>query len=340
MVGQMAELQLLDSARRRWSGLPVIVSPEESFAGLMEALPQFGRQPFTMASVNGSEVAINPYLDMVYRMPVQQGEKPIPVGVVSKNYRLVDHHQLLRTVEAALVEWGMPVAKLKVRGEWTVHGERARFSLLLPPDDKFRIHLDGEDEMRFRIEIFNSVEGSSRLMVVAGWLRFICSNGLIIGTALLKLRQQHRQQLEVEEIGRLLVEALNSIVEDKSTVTSWRKTKIADPHHLSEWVDMDVCAQWGPKAAVRVLAISKTGKDAEPIGDLKNKQPSAWATRSTNDVPGISLEDESAFGLSQVLTWVAGQRSDLQEELEWRSHVPGLMRLLMKRLEAKPNVRQ
>ncbi len=45
-------------------------------------------------SVNGIEVSVNPYLDMIYRLPVRQGDRPVPLGVVSKNYRLVDHHQI------------------------------------------------------------------------------------------------------------------------------------------------------------------------------------------------------------------------------------------------------
>ena len=70
-----------------------------------------------------------------------------------------------------------------------------------------------KDEIRFRIEIFNSVEGSCRLMAVAGWLRFVCYNGLILGAALGLLRRQHRQQLLIEELGSVL-EAGSSVHSD------------------------------------------------------------------------------------------------------------------------------
>jgi len=53
-------------------------------------------------------------------------------------------------------------------------------------------------------------------MAIAGWLRFGCTNGLIIGTASMQLRQQHRQQLEVGEIGRLVGEAIESTGSDKA----------------------------------------------------------------------------------------------------------------------------
>ncbi len=88
--------------RRHWMGLPVVPQRGGTFAEVLDALPHFGRQPFAMASVNGDEVGVNSYLDMVYKLASRQGERPIPVGVVSKNYRLVDHRQLLMTIQQAL----------------------------------------------------------------------------------------------------------------------------------------------------------------------------------------------------------------------------------------------
>jgi len=80
--------------------------------------------------------------------------------------------------------------------------------------------IESDDEMRVRVEVFNSVEGCYRLMAIAGWLRFVCTNGLIIGTALLQLKQQHRQQLEIEELGRRVGEAIESAHEDPDTRAS------------------------------------------------------------------------------------------------------------------------
>jgi hypothetical protein len=158
-----------------------------------------------MASPNGDEVGVNSFLDVVYKVATRQGEKPIPVGVVSKNYRLVDHHQLLRTVEQALVDNGLDLRAFLIRAHLTLHGERAHFSILFPREQRFTMPVDNkEDDMRFRLEVFNSVEGSCRLMAVGGWLRLVCSNGLIVGTALLHFHQQHRQQLQGEELGRLV----------------------------------------------------------------------------------------------------------------------------------------
>ena len=136
-----------DSAefRRHWVGLPVARPVEGNMSKVLDALPRFGRQPFAMASLNAREIGTNPYLDMIYRMPLRLGETPIPVGVVSKNYRLVDHHQVLLAAQDALLRSGINPAEVEVRGEWTIHGERARFQLFLPPQDRFRMQLASND---------------------------------------------------------------------------------------------------------------------------------------------------------------------------------------------------
>jgi hypothetical protein len=320
--------------RRHWLGLPVAAPVEGTMSKVLDALPHFGRQPFAMASVNGVEIGVNPFLDMIYRVPFRQGETPIPVGVVSKNYRLVDHHQVLLTVQDALLDNGVKPTEVKVRGEWTSHGERARFSLILPPQHRFRLPLASDDEMRFRVEIFNSVEGSCRLMAVAGWLRFVCSNGVIVGTALMHLKQQHRQQLQVQELGRLLKEAVQSTNSDRTTFEEWIELPI-DEATVVGWIDQDVHERWGLKAAVRVLGIVTGGTDVELVGDLRNRNPSEVETKAAGRVPGVTCPARDLFWVSQVLAWIAGQRADMAEDLEWRSQIPGLMDKLVQRTVGK-----
>jgi hypothetical protein len=298
-------------SRRHWSGLPMAEPVEGTLADVMGRLPHFGRQPFTMPSVNGDEVGVNRYVDMVYRMGTRQGEKPIPVGIVSKNYRLVDHQQLLSTIEQGLTANNIDIEKVRVIGHWTVHGERAHLSFLFPKEERFLHQVDDDkDKMRFRIEVFNSVDGSSRLMVVASWLRLVCSNGLVV-TAMMDLRRQHRQQLQIEEVGRLLQQAIRDAENDKVIFAHWESQRISH-HALTSWVDTDVSQKWGVKAAVRVLGIARTGYDIAVTGDLK-RPPSEFDMKRRAAVPGIRGPVENVFGITQVLSWVAGQRGETAE---------------------------
>jgi hypothetical protein len=128
-----------DQRQRHWLGLPVRSRTEGTFEDILSTLPHFGRQPFAMASLNGDGLGVNSYLDMVYRMPIHQSQKPIPVGVVSKNYRLVDHHHILRTVQHSLANRKLDLGNVRVVAEWTIHGERAHFSIILPPEEHFTV---------------------------------------------------------------------------------------------------------------------------------------------------------------------------------------------------------
>jgi len=277
----------------------------------------------------GDELGINSYLDMVYRLPIRQNERPVPVGVVSKNYRLLDHHQLLRAIQS-MANRKLDLENVLVVGEWTIHGERAHFSIIFPPEEHFTVGTVGnEDEMRFRIEVFNSVDGSCRLMAIAGWLRFVCTNGLIIGTALMQLKKQHRQQLEVEELGRRIGEAIESTWSDKAQFQRWMSAGV-ETGVLVPWIDEEVCALWGVKAAVRVLGIATDGWDVEPVGDMRNRRPSQIKTNRISEVPvpGVDAPVSNLFGVSQVLSWIAGQRAEIAEGFEWRSQVQSLMEKL------------
>jgi len=298
---------------------------EGTFDNILSALPQFGRQPFAMLSLNGDKLGINSYLDMVYRMPIHQSERPVPVGVVSKNYRLVDHHHILRTIQESLASRGVNLKKVRVMAEWTIYGERAHFSIIFPPEEHFTVGTVGnKDEIRFRIEVFNSVDGSCRLMAIAGWLRFVCTNGLIIGTALMQLQQQHRQQLEVDDLGRQVREAIESTWSDKEKFRHWMSTGVR-MNVLVAWIDDEVRELWGVKAAVRALGIATHGWDVEPVGAVTKRKPSEIRTAKISLVPGVDAPVSNLFGVSQVLSWIAGQRAEISEDFQWRSQVQDLI---------------
>jgi hypothetical protein len=47
--------------------------------------------------------------------------------------------------------------------------------------------------------------------------------------------------------------------------------------------------------------------------------------KKTNPVPGAPGQYSNLFDLSQILAWLAKERRDLQEQLEWREKLPYLM---------------
>jgi hypothetical protein len=58
---------------------------------------------------------------------------------------------------------------------------------------------------------------------------------------------------------------------------------------------------------------------------VANQKPSEIKTHRISAVPGVDAPVSNLFGISQVLSWIAGQRAELSEDLAWRSQVHDLI---------------
>jgi hypothetical protein len=73
----------------KWHGLPAI----RKRIPLLEAsqeIPAFARRPFRLASAATANAA-NPFYDTIVRLPTEEDPTEVPVGVVSRSYKLVQH---------------------------------------------------------------------------------------------------------------------------------------------------------------------------------------------------------------------------------------------------------
>ena len=57
-----------------------------------------------------------------------------------------------------------------------------------------------DNPLKLRLECFNSVDGSSRLVILFGWFRLVCSNGMIIGKTIAELRDLHNQHMDLAKL--------------------------------------------------------------------------------------------------------------------------------------------
>jgi hypothetical protein len=101
-----------------------------------------------------------------------------------------------------------------------------------------------------------------------------------------------------------------------------------DDETLIHWVDDAVCDAWGPSAAARVYAIATHGYDGVPE-QTRNIPPHVRAIKATQRVPGTFAPEADAYGLAQVLAWVASRRGNVDERLRWRAEIPQLMDQLL-----------
>ena len=159
-------------------------------------------------------------------------------------------------------------------------------------------------------------------------VRFVCSNGLIIGVTRSDLRRRHVGDVSLLDVGTVLASGIEESEKEKNNFHKWRKRGV-NARDIARWIEEDLRKGWGFKAAARTYHISRTGFDAEVLGPYKDNTPTTVPIRQASRVPGTPKESSNLYELSQILAWLAKERRDVQEQLEWRERIPDLLKPLL-----------
>jgi hypothetical protein len=195
------------------------------------------------------------------------------------------------------------------------------------PDQYDFVPTDGE-KLKLRLECFNSVDGSSRLVIVLGWLRFVCSNGMIIGETMEQLRDLHNRHMDLNRIPSMIVSAMSKIENEIARLERWSKAEFSEKQ-LKDWVDNNLATSWGKLAATRAYHICLTGRDVELVDKFEGGEPSVKRIRQLEAVPGSSSRTSNLYGVSQVLAWLATQRNNAEQKVERQTQIPSLLKELV-----------
>ncbi len=156
----------------------------------------------------------------------------------------------------------------------------------------------------------------------------MCSNGLIIGTAKLRLKERHSPRLDIAMIGEVFKRDLVSAAADKDRFRIWFNTKIK-VETLRKWVDEPLKTAWGVEAATRAYHIMRTGCDAELVSPFEKAPPSQRQVKPGAKVPGASEGALNAYSVCQVLSWLAKERREMQENIEREQEIEALIERLI-----------
>jgi len=309
---------------RKWFN-SLVTSHAGTLASIGNCIPTFERRGFALTQPGGEKSALNQRLDTIVRMPFGEDQNFIPVGVVSKDYTLVQHGEVLNAAKRAIAVAGVKPEEVRAELDITEYGERMALSLYLPK--KYSYTPADDHPMDLRLECWNSVDGSTRFRALMGWLRLVCSNGLVIGVTRSDIRRRHSGDFCIEDIGAVLQAGLCDAENEKRNFEEWRKATI-NPSCFLPWVEGDLKRAWGFKAAARAFHIARCGCDVDVCGPYKDNTPSTVPVRMANLVPGSPCESRTLYDVSQILAWLAKERRDLQEQLEWREQIPALIQSL------------
>lgn len=305
----------------KWFNSPVTIH-KGTLADIHKLIPDFERRPFSLPLAGGETLRMNERLDTIVRGPFGEDKTVIPVGVVSKDYALVPHTTVLDEASKALDVAKIATSAVKAELKITEYGERMALSLYLP--DKYCFDPGDGHPMALRLECLNSVDGSTRFRALMGWFRFVCSNGLVIGVTRSDIRRRHVGDFQIQDIGKVLLSGLDESEAEKINFEKWRKTSITI-ERLIPWSEDALRKAWGFKAATRAYHIARTGADIEIVGQYKGSTPTTIEVKTRKPVPGAPKESRSLYDVSQILAWLAKERRDVQEQIEWREQIPDLM---------------
>jgi len=300
----------------KWMRSPVIYH-DGSLQEISQHIPEFKRIPF----------AGNQYLDTIERRPMNHNDGAVSVGVVSKQYQLVQHSHVYAKAVNAIKDAGIKVDDVSAQMSLTEYGERMALIINLP--DSMRIDPGDGKEMGLNLCFFNSVEGSSSFRMLLGWFRFVCSNGMVVGSANTDYRKRHNQSLYINDMNNLLQSGMHYATSEGDQFKQWFHQPLT-PERITEWVDGPIAKKWGVKAATRAYHIATQGRDATVIKFTPKAPPSEKPIELGDFVPGSDKPADNMFAASQVLTWLASQRRDIEDQLRWQGDVPDLMRALTK----------
>jgi hypothetical protein len=312
-----------------------VTSHTGTIAEVRRVIPSFERRGFGLAQPGENRSRVNEHQDVIVRTPIGDDKDYVPVGVVSKDYSLVQHLGVVDVVVEALKASKLEVEKVRVRLKITDYGERMALSVFLP--DAYSFDPGDGHPMSLRLECINSVDGSTGFRVLVGWYRFVCGNGLIVGVTRSDLRRRHVGEIALEDVAAVLQSGLEQCESEKRSFALWRQTEIADAR-LGSWVDGDLRKAWGFKAAARAFHISNTGADVTVVGPYKGYVPTTIRVERGPDVPGAAKKSRNLFDLSQVLAWLARDRVDVQEQLAWREQIAGILTPCVPHRDARPSL--
>jgi hypothetical protein len=285
---------------------------------LSKLIPEFKTAEFRAAD----NAPPNPYMKTVVRVPLTRAEREIPVGVVSNTYGLAPHKMVVERCLDGIRFAGIDPKSLRCELGLTELDELMNFRLYFP--DEYSHTPKDKQVLGLRLECFNSVDGSSRLVILLGWLRLVCTNRLVISETKTELREVHNRHLNLNRIPEIVGEALEKVRGDKARMMRWQEIDV-ETETLKSWVNRDVTGKWGKLAACRTFHICDSGYDVEFADPFAQGTATEKPVKKTLRVPGSPEKAQNLYDASQALSWVTTRRNDPEERLQWQTDIPQLI---------------
>ena len=298
-----------------WGGQAAFVS-KGTLHELVENIPSFNRVPFSLGGPS------NKYYDLIVR-PEPADKAPIPIGVVSKKYRLIQHRELVNHIVQGMNKLQLQPDRAAAELCLTDYGARMRLRVLFPG---YSLDPGDGQDVSMRLVCYNSVDGSGSLEVFTEWFRLVCSNGLAWEEEERYRRIHHENYLNLESVAAHLDKTMKQLSSQADNLKKMMNRQV-DEGTVVSWVDRWVTEFWGVQKAARVLHICRTGRDAKivPPPFAAKLRASEYEVTSMAVVPGAPQIADNAYHVCQALTWLVRNNTNIGSEWQMTKDVSRLM---------------
>ena len=299
----------------KWGGHAAHLS-KGTLHEMYEEIPVFKRIPFSLGGMS------NRYYDLIVR-PDDDNVPPVPVGVVSKKYRLIQHRELVNRIVEGMDEMRLGPDKAEAELCLTDYGARMRLRVLFPDHS-----LDPGDGhgVSMRLVCYNSVDGSGPLEIFTEWFRLVCSNGMAWEAEDRYRRIHNVHYLSLESVAAHLDKTMDQLKTQEENLKKMMNRKVDDTT-LALWADRWVTEFWGVQKAARVLHICRTGLDAKAVPPpvATKLRASEYEVTPLDAVPGAPKGADNAYHVCQALTWLVRNSKNIGDEWQMTKDVSRLM---------------
>ena len=162
-------------------------------------------------------------------------------------------------------------------------------------------------------------------MILFGWFRSVCSNGLVIGETKITIRERHGQRLDLAAVPTRIQSAFEAARTDCARLKRWQAAPVSI-ESIATWVNNAVSKQWGQegrRTSLSHLRYRYGCRDHRPIRiwsrDRKaDPQPGSRA--------GAPERATTKYDVAQVLSFVATHRTNTEERVTWQAKIPNLLK--------------
>jgi hypothetical protein len=147
------------------------------------------------------------------------------LGFHSNRYKTINHYNLFKKHSRAVTEKGFN-NNIQIKDSIWNYGAKAHRSILFKDH---KVNIVENDPMYLKIDVFNSLDGSTSFISFVGGYRSVCQNGQVFGGEKIShQKQKHTKGLNINSAVGKLDTAVDTFVNNGDKLKQWSNSYITD----------------------------------------------------------------------------------------------------------------